>query len=68
MHMATSPTWLNAQAAYLFRQAAEAHRKGNAPLADALTKGACRCLDRLAEQESAAVSALTIPEPRLLTL
>ena len=60
--MATSRTWLHTQAAYLFRQAAEAHRKGNAPLADALTKGACRCLDRLAEQENAAASAPVKPE------
>jgi hypothetical protein len=67
--MAGSSSWLNSQAAYLFRQAAEAHRKGNAPLADALTKGACRCLDRLAEQENAASSAPVKPEQlRMLTL
>lgn len=43
--------WLNAQAAYLFRQAAEARRQSNCRLAEMLT-GACRCLDRIAEHES----------------
>ena len=55
--MATSNSWLNAQAAHLFRQAAEARRKGNMRLAELLTDGACRCLDRIAEHENASVSA-----------
>jgi hypothetical protein len=55
--MAVSPTWLNTQAAHLFRQAAEARRKGDVALAKLLTEGACRCLDRIAEHENGSVSA-----------
>lgn len=55
--MANSNSWLNAQAARLFRQAAEARRKGDRELAELLTDGACRCLDRIAEHENASVSA-----------
>jgi len=57
-----APTWLNAQAAYLFGMAAEARIKGDAALAKLLTEGACRCLDRLADYErSRATNRVTSP-------
>ncbi len=64
--MSNSPQWLSAQAAYLFRQAARARQNGNAPLAELLTEGACRCLDRITDYENAEVSApLRAQSPQL---
>ena len=57
--MTVSPLWLNAQAARLFRQAAEARKVGDLRHAEMLTEGACRCLDRIAEHENAEASAPT---------
>ena len=54
--MCSSHDWLWVQAARLFSMADEARENGDSELANLLTKGACRCLDQLAEHERVELS------------
>jgi hypothetical protein len=49
--MSDAHEWLWVQAARLFSMAGEARENGDDKLADLLTEGASRCLNRLSEHE-----------------